>query len=231
MIKNSNSLFIGEMKIKFILVVTLLLTFCVRKSMDNKHPVSKETIRGMVINNCTDSGLAGAEVLLKISDKDGLVFQTKTLSDNNGEFAFPDIEIDHSNDYTNSVQIPNSTQPELNGTTMYFEAEQSAVYMNARVSPKFAFLNTMCQNNFIDPNDSIKIKYHQKVFARNVPGMPNTFFSGEHGSVETSIKGMNSFPMGLYNITIYKWRGGSYSVTFDSIYMGWGDTKTYTVNW
>lgn len=219
------------MKIIHLIMITFLFFSC-RREKDNKNfPVVKQDIKGIIINNCTDSGCARIKIFLNILDQKKMIFATETTSDSMGEFVFPNIDIYYNDEYTYYIQILDGggTQFSIDGTLMYFTAKESSLYLKPRVTPRF---NQLCYNPLISfpisQPDSLYIFFQQRVFHKNVPDLP---FSGKITNRSTFQSCTSGYPMGMWTFEIKKWKSGIYTHTWDSLYLGWGDTKTYTVNW
>ncbi len=89
-------------KITLTAVIIFLFLLSYRKE---KNTVTTHDIKGMVFNNCTDSGLANVTVYL--SDAQGL--NTSTQSDVNGNFNFSNTKIHSSNKYKYAINIPSKS--------------------------------------------------------------------------------------------------------------------------
>ncbi len=195
----------------------------------------------MVYNNCTDSGLAGVQVILQtFKDDKNLIQQREIVSSNNGSFVFENAEIHSSDKYNYALHIPSKSgigaqEKEhcgFNGTTMYFFKHDTGLFFKPRVRPSFLFMRSYFVNsNVTTENDSVIIKYTQNEFHQNDPSLPHYFFSGSTGNIPSGTSTMGNYPMGMYQIEIRTIRNGQSTIRHDSIYIGWADTKTYTINW
>ncbi len=220
--------------LSFILLILFLANSC-RKEDDT---VSTQTISGMVYNQCTDSGLANVQVFLKIN-KDNSPFQSlETTSGINGTFSFSNVDIHSNSKFTYAIYIPSKSgigggETGFNGTTLSFNNNESSIFFKTRVTPKFLLINvsTIYSNSVSNLNDSIVLIFSQKTFHKNIVDLPYTFGGGTYGIIGNSNYSQGNYPMGLYNIAIDKWKNGIHTNTQDSIYLGWGATKPYTVNW
>ncbi len=213
----------------FIFILSLF-TYCKKE----KDIISTHTIKGMVYNTCTDSGIANVVVYLK----DGLGLDIAALSDGNGNFEFSSVKIHSSSKYNYALYIPSksgigATTPNyagFNGTTLSFNANEADVFFKPRVTPKYLFFCIDFVNNVnIPASDSIKLYYYQKVFHKNLPELP---YDGSVDKAGIFDPGCGSnYPMGLWNIVIDKWKNNTHTTVYDSIYIDWASSKTYTVNW
>ena len=224
-----------------ILVVCGTLMSIVSCREDKKDIVTRHPIRGMVFNNCTDSGLAGVKVFLQtFKDDKSLVQQRETVSGEGGKFEFAEAEI-HSNDrYNYALHIESRSgtaaqTPEyagFDGTTMYFFRDEIGQELQLRVSPRYLFFTTVfLKQSVASKNDSILVNYSQHTFHKNVPALPYSLYAKCRGTQIHQSGTLGGFPMGKWSITIDKWVHGSHEILYDNIYIGSADTKTYTVNW
>lgn len=222
------------MKNIIFIFLALFLFACGKKEKDI---VTHHDLKGMVFNQCTDLGLAGVNVSLNINDSKN-ISSYGTISDLNGEFAFPNTLIHSSSKYSYAISIPSKsgiggTEVGFNGTTMYFNSNEADTYFKPKVTPKF--LNWCFQITptvFISAPDSIIVTFQQNIFHKNVPELPykskQTQTDLQNGFLNCTF---GNYPMGLWNIIINKWKSGIYTTSIDSIYLPWGSTKTYTINW
>ncbi len=223
-------------KFIFFLVVTFSLSNC-RK--DSEDIITTKVIKGTVYNTCTDSGFAGAKLLLQtFRNESELVHSREGISDVNGNFEFLDFPIHSSNKYTYAVHIksqsgdgaPFASLSRFTGTTMYFHNYESDVHLKPKVTPGFYLLNVYYITTPTSKNDSVKGEFIQSTFHKNVPDIPYKLLVGAYGHVAEQVDNYGGYPMGLYNITINKYKGGVHTIIHDSIYLGWADTRTYTIN-
>ena len=216
----------------------IVIFSCCKKEKDT---ITYHNIKGMVYNNCTDSGLVNVAVNLNTYKDNSL---TKTLAGTSvagGNFEFPNVEIHSDSKYSYSIYIPsksgiNATTAEycgFNGATMYFSKDEADLFLSPRVTPKFLLLNVshIYSSPITNLNDSIIVLFSQRVFHKNLPTLPYVFGGETYGNVGNSKYSSGNYPMGKYNINIDKWKGGVHTTILDSIYLGWTETKTYTVNW
>lgn len=213
-----------------------LFVYC-KKDTDT---VTQQAVNGMVYNQCTDSGLAGVTIYLKINKDNSELKSYQTVSGSNGNFSFSGVDIHSNSAYSYAINIPSksgdgATTPEycgFDGANISFTKDQANTFFKPKVRPSFLFLHSQFINSTISSNqDSIVVKYAQKIFNKNVPILPYYFFSGTYGNFASNLYTMGNYPMGKYNITIDKWRSAIHTTVYDSIYIGWATTKTYTINW
>ena len=228
------------MNFKLLIATNLVCLFfsCVKDpkqpEQDEIHP---QMLRGMVFNQCTDSGLAGVRVFLEVFYKEKLLQKFETVSGDSGKFFFKDAPIHSSDKYTYAIHIPsksgtnakNSKDASFLGITIYFSRDETKTFFKAQVIPGFLYLNFHSNASFpIHSPDSINIFMHQAIFHKNRPDLP---YSGTLTSSSSLAGTIGDYPMGMWTFEIKKWKNGIYIHSWDSLYMGWGDTKTYTVNW
>lgn len=206
-----------------------------------KDVITKHTIRGTVFNNCTDSGLAGVKVFLQTFKKDkALVQQRETVSGEGGKFEFRDAEIHSSDEYSYALHMESKSgtsakTPEhagFDGTTMYFNSNEVNIDFILKVTPRFLFFTLVFdKQSGVSINDSIRLNYRQEIFHKNVANLPYSLFAKCNGTTLTQKGTISGFPMGTWAIEFDKWVGGAHQTVYDSVYIGWADTKLYTVTW
>lgn len=225
----------------YTLISACLLLSCRKENPEKIDQVMTQDVKGMVFNNCTDSGLAGIKVYFQVFlDEKKIVENIETTSGKDGSFLFKGVNIHSNNAYTYAVYIksqsgdgaPFASLSRFTGTTIYFHNYESQTFLKPRVTPGF-FILTLYLNTAIisTANDSVIAMFKQLKYKNNVPGSPYMFGGGSYGNQSTQKGNIGHYPMGLYNITIDKWRGGVHTTSYDSIYLGWAGDKTYTVNW
>lgn len=222
------------MKIILFILSTTLIIFCSCKK--DKDVIALHTINGMVFNNCTDSGLENVTVYLNINDGKS-TSSRQTISDSNGNFSFDGVSIHSSSKYSYAIYIPSKsginggggTEVGFNGTTLNFNYDEVDMFFKPRVTPKFLFLCYQSNATFpIMQPDSLDIYFEQKTFHKNVPLLPYSGVIYNNSNISSC---SSNYPMGKWNFIIKKWKSGVYTTTIDSIYLGWGSTTTYTINW
>jgi hypothetical protein len=225
------------MKKASLILFAVLLTACVKKNIGVADQISPKDIKGMVYNNCTDSGLAGVDVYFETFYEEKITSKVKTTSGQNGEFTFPAASIHSDELYTYAVHIDsksgtNATIPSnalFNGTTMYFNRDEATVYLKPSVTPGFLYLYFSTNIKFpIKSPDSIYVYFSQQTFHKNVPDLPFGWIFSNPMSLGVTA---GNYPMGWWKIDSQKWHNGTYTHSTDSLYLGWGDVKTYTLNW
>jgi hypothetical protein len=220
-------------------IVSLLFLQCKKDKKADKDVITIQTLNGMVFNNCTDSGLAGVKVYFQTIKDNSVISSFETISGASGSFSFPNAEIHSSEKYTYAIYIQSksgigATSPEytlFNGTTMYFTKDQAGAVLKPRVTPGFFRISTACTTTTINSNDTLKLYFAQNIFHKNVPQSPFSFLLGAIATQSSSIDGISNYPMGKYSIKIVKYKNNIYTTSYDSIYLGAADSKTYTINW
>jgi hypothetical protein len=205
---------------------------------EKRDIIARKPVKGMVFNNCTDSGLANMKVYLQTFKGNSLVNSQEAVTGQEGYFAF-DADIHSSEKYSYAIHIPSKsggistgfTEVAFNGTTMYFSKEESDVFMRPHVTPGFLTYTTEYITAITNKQDSVRVLSEQRTYHKNKPDMPYQIPGGSYGDKSFYKDQTSHYPMGLYNIRIDTWKGGVHSTIYDSIYLAWGDTKTYTLNW
>ena len=214
--------------------VFLVIALSCKKEKDT---VTHHDIKGMVYNNCTDSGLANVTVFLQ----DGQGLNLSTVSGVNGSFSFGSIQVHSNSKYNYVLYIPsksgtNATTFEycgFDGTRLYFNHDEADVFFKPRVTPRYLSLNLFCNKSPITgANDSIMFFFTNNTFHKNVPDYPYKFGGGGfYGTTSYNIGNIGNYPMGKYVVNIDKWVSGIHTSLKDSIYLAWGANTTYTINW
>jgi hypothetical protein len=206
---------------------------------EKRDIIARKPVKGMVFNNCTDSGLANIKVYLQTFKGNSLVNSQEAVTGQEGNFAF-DADIHSSDKYSYAIHIPSKsggvsggfTEAGINGTTMYFSNGESDIFMRPKVTPKFLVINLFqIKNNLSVHTDSIRTMFYQLKYHANSNDMPYSFGIGSYGNEPLLAGNVGNYPMGLYFILTDKWINGSHSEDKDSIYLNWGAQKTYTVFW
>jgi hypothetical protein len=228
------------MKIFKLLIFSLCLSGCVKKSIPKPTDVVTPTnVKGMVYNNCTDSGLAGVDVYFETFYEEKITSKVKTASGQNGEFTFLAASIHSDELYTYAVHIdsksgtnaPDSSYAAFEGTTMYFSSSEAKTFLKPRVTPGFFLLRVVYEKRNPINTDTLYLNFAQLTFHKNVPFLPYVIPAGAFGDLSHQSIDFAGYPMGLYNISIRKITGGTTTITNDSIYIGVAGTQTYFVNW
>lgn len=229
-------------------IVSLFFLQC-KKDKKDKDEITVQTLNGMVFNNCTDSGLAGVKVYFKTIKDNSVISSRETVSDANGNFSFSNAEI-HSNDaFQYSIYIPSvsgigAQLPEhsiFNGTSIYFSKNDASTFLKPRVTPGyFNFCFKINNSSPITSPDSISYYFEQKTLKKNEPsitfGYPNNSATGK-GIMFTNLPVLTTMGctgtrwMGKWKIVVEKRKSGVYTIQYDSIYIPWKGSATYTINW
>ncbi|MCC7534140.1 MAG: hypothetical protein IT246_09385 [Bacteroidia bacterium] len=222
------------MRIAITIIACLFIFACCKKDKDQ---IILHDIKGMVYNNCTDSGLANVTVYLK----DGKGLNLSTVSDAVGNFIFKGVDIHSSSQYNYNIYIPSKSGTNATtfeycgfvGTTLSFNYDEADMFFKPRVMPRYLSLNLFCNKSPItDSNDSIMFFFTNSTLHKNMPDYPYRFGGGGfYGTNSYNIGNIGNYPMGKYIIDIDKWVSGVHTYTKDSIYLEWGANKTYTINW
>lgn len=221
---------------KNLIFVCLLIGGFIVSCKKQKDSISQHDIKGMVFNNCTDSGLANVTVFLQ----DGQGLNLSTVSGANGDFSFNNIQIHSNTKYEYVIYIPsksgtNATTFEycgFDGTRMYFNHDEADFFLKPRVTPRFLFFGFIYGNSSTgNPNDSINIISYQPIFHKNVPDYPYSLNAKFLGTSPPPVGIIAGYPMGKYIIDIDKWVNSVHTTKKDSVYLGWGANTTYTINW
>lgn len=224
------------MKLTLCIFVALFFIFFMNCKKD-RDIVTKHDLKGMVVNNSTDSGLANVTVYLTNGRKKLL----NTVTDAHGNFCFPNVDIHSNEKYNYSIYIesfsggissnPALTEIGITGTQMYFKPEEANVFFKPRVTPLFLLSQIFCNKTpFTTVNDSIIFYCTNNTFHKNVPNEPYQWGGAGYGSGNYN-NNVGGYPMGKYNLEIMMWKSGVYSTKKDSIYLGWGANTSYTINW
>ena len=239
-------------KLKILIPVILLSLYFAACRKDKPHItlnepaaadiIEKKDINGMVFNTCTDSGLAGIKVYLKMYYQKKQISEYSTLSGTSGKYTFTAVEMHSDPDYEQVIYIASKSGDNaknfetcgIRGTAMWFKFEESDIFMKPRVVPKFIYLNFYFPRQQVTiGSDSIIARFAQNTYHKNVPDYPYTFGAGSTGdrSGYTSHWGIGNYPMGLYHIVVDKWISGVHTQWKDSLYTNYGDTAAYVVHW
>lgn len=219
-------------KVIISIAVFFLFAHCRKKEKDE---ITQHNIKGMVYNNCTDSGLANVTVYLK----DGQGLNLSTVSDAGGNFIFPAVTIHSSSKYTYNIYIPSKSGDNATtfeycrfiGTTLLFNYNEAGLFFKPRVQPGCLFYKIFCTPIPItNATDSIRYHIYQYTLHKNVPEAGYTMGGGGYGSGITW-GNFGGYPMGKHIIEMDIWRNGVNTTKKDSVYLSWGADKTYTINW
>ncbi len=215
-------------------IIIFSFSFILLLSNCKKEKITKHSIKGIVYNECTNKGLQGVTVYL--NDNHGL--NTSIVTDINGGFIFEDIETNSlKNNYNYNLLVPSqsgigSTNKEncrFDGDQINFSLSDIEKEFQLNVIP--GFLNLCYSTNILFPiiqPDSIYITFEQKIIKNKFPNIPA---SGKISNSSTINSCTANYPMGWWYFTTKKWKSGIYSSYLDSLYLDWGGTNTYTINW
>jgi hypothetical protein len=151
----------------------LLFTSCKK----DKDTITTHDIKGMVFNNCTDSGLANVTVYLQ----DGQGLNLSTVSGAGGSFNFNNVKIHSGTKYEYVIYIPSkggdgATTFEycgFSGARMYFNHDEADMFLKPRVRPSYLFFNIYCNKTPItNATDSVRFNCTNYTFHKNVPDYP-----------------------------------------------------------
>jgi hypothetical protein len=206
-----------------------------------KDYIIPKDVRGMVFNTCTDSGLSGIKVYLKMYHRKKLLREYSTISGLSGNFTFTNIEMHSSPEYEQTIYIPSKSGDHakdfetcgIRGTSMWFTFGESDIFLKPPVVPKFIyFAFYFPRQQTTVASDSIIASCEQRTYHNNVPDYPYKFGAGAIG-IEggTYPKRIGNYPMGLYHIKVDKWVNGVHTQWFDSVYAQYGDSAKYVAYW
>ena len=202
-------------------------------------------IKGKVINNCTGEGVPGIKVYLT-SEKEKMFRKTETTdisttSDIDGNFIFTNVEINNKDKYNYSLSINNINTADLymEGVSGEIDKENISSEYIMGVYPTMKrlsiFLPTSPSINY--PVDSFVITLEQKDVLKYLPFkntkyvLPMYLWYSEYLGTWDDQRGLNGGPMGKWYITTEQYKGGSYNVVYDSVYVGWGASVDYIIPW
>ena len=207
----------------------------------NKDSVVVKDIRGMVFNTCTDSGMAGIKVYLKMYYRKKQVKEFTTVSGASGSYTFTNISMHSDPDYEQAIHIPSKSGDHakdfescgIRGTSMWFSFQETDIVMKPQIVPKFIyFAFYFPREQTTVASDSIIASCEQRTYHKNVPDYPYKFGAGSFGIDKGSYpKRVGNYPMGLYHIIVEKWVGGVHTQWKDSVYTQYGDSAKYVVRW
>ena len=223
------------MKKIIIVLLAALFFFTQCKREKDKDHITQHDIKGMVYNNCTDSGLANVTVYLK----DGQGLDVNTVSDGGGNFVFPGVSIHDNSKYTYSIYIPSKSGDNATtfeycrfiGASLSFNHDEADMNFKPRVEPG-CLLYTIYTNPtpITNSSDSVIYTAYQNTLHKNNSIATYTWGGGGQGT-GVSWDNYGGYPMGKQVFQIDIWRSGVHTTKKDSIYLTWGANKTYTINW
>lgn len=223
------------MKQFFNLILILFLASCGKKDLS-----TNQTISGNVRNNCTGTGFADVKVnFITIKKKafgktESHAVSTKTDADGNFSFI---TDVDKSGKHSYAIDIPgySNYDTEFYGIMADIEPENLSRFHQFGVSASYKslYLN-LPQGITINSPDSFFISMHQNTLhfyePERVWKINYSSFNGI-SSANNNINYSGGYPMGWWQITLDKTKGGVHSVMQDSIYLGMGASATYTIPW
>jgi len=182
----------------------------------------------MAYNNCTDSGLAGVKVYLHILQDQAIVEKFETISGDGGNFIFSNASIHNDEKFTYAIYIPSksgtnateASQVRFDGTTIYFTKSEFYIFLKPRVTPGFLLYTIYYLTTPTNTDDSILVYYEQKKFHKNVPDLPYKLGWGGYGNYDKQSDFYGDYPMGEYFVTIIKYKSGTHTINYDTIYLG-----------
>jgi hypothetical protein len=214
---------------------------CKKKNNDVADEKIIDTIKGKVINVCTDSGAASVKVFLRTYQDGKVIHVQDTFSDTNGSFEFRNVTIHTDRDFYYSLFIPGksggvSSNPALSevrfdgdNTTFYGDSfsEQKKLF----VTPGFALFRVYFINEDAKNEDTLRVTFTQNTFHKNVSSFPYQFKTGAQGADPNQEDYLWYYPMGKYEVTIKKQTKGLFIEETDTIYLPFGASRNYTVFW
>jgi hypothetical protein len=209
-----------------------------------KDEVSVHTIYGYVRNNCTGGPFPDVEVILTINN--GSTQKSKT--DSLGNFSFPNVAVHSHSKYKYYLSVDSYTNYSINENGYsqinyeFYGIGKQELNKN-EIGNKYTIgLSASCKLLYLYIPDGIQINspdsfvfyQQQKVLHYYEPNRiwESTAFSYDGISYLSNESAyIGNHPMGLWHITVKKWKDGVYSEVQDSIYMDKGETKIYTIPW
>jgi hypothetical protein len=209
----------------------LFFTSCEKKDIETTI-----SIKGMVNNFATDKGIGGVKIYFSTIYKNKKeVLKMETVSKADGTFVFDNV-IKHSSDrYTHSLVIKSVSAI---GTTETYFAGAGVTLENNKLENNHNFFvvpgaKKMCFQLSppitITSPDTLTVYCEQRTMRKN---LPNSVFDVTY----TPMSLLNEhctwdYPMGWWHLTIDKTKSGIRTIVNDSIYVDWGGTVRYTVQW
>jgi hypothetical protein len=162
---------------KNLIFVCLLIVVMYVSCKKEKDTITQHDIKGMVFNNCTDSGLANVTVYLQ----DGQGLNLSTVSGINGNFSFNNVQIHSSSKYNYALLILSKSGINaqtfeycgFGGTVLGFNYNEVDMFFKPRVRPSYLLFPVYCNKNPItNKNDSIVFYCTNYTFHKNAPDYP-----------------------------------------------------------
>ena len=227
------------MKLPIVTMTVISSLFCITCKRE-KNTVSIQDIKGTVMNNCNDSGLANVIVYLNVDNsKTSHLYQV--LSDKDGHFIFKNVSVYNNTKYTYSVYVPSKsgglssnpalTEVGITGEIIDFTYQEAATDFILHVTPKYQYFTIYCNKVPVSSiADSVSFRCYNFNFHKNVTDLPYSWGGGGYGNGSyTNNSGI--YPMGKYHIYIETWVNSVHSYRQDSIYLNQGAQVSYTLNW
>ena len=232
----------------FIIALIVIVNACKKdkpgitaEDQSQEDTIIKKDVKGLVFNLCTDKGLGGIKVYLEIYKEKTLIFKTSQVSDDEGYFIFPEIELHSAALYHHYLYIPSKSGISakdketcgIKGGSLGFTIKDADELLTPRVIPSFIYLAFYFPREYTTvASDSIIARCEQRTYHKNVPDYPYKFGDGAIGIEKgTYPKRIGNYPMGLYHIVVDKWVGGVHTQWKDSVYTHYGDSAKYVVRW
>jgi hypothetical protein len=224
-------------RIKYIILISIPFLFFTSCEKD-KDVVKKETIKGNVFNTCTGKGFANVDIKFlerheKRFNKVDVISHSCT-TDASGNFIFQDIDIHNGDEYSYALNIESHYYYDYNfygiGPIEYSKSELLNFH-RLGISASFKICTFyLPSGTVITPPDTFVLRLEQRTLHYYEP---NRIWEGTVTPISFSTGNPNfgNYPMGCWNITLNKTKGGVHSIIEDSIYLGMGDTSHYNIPW
>jgi hypothetical protein len=224
-------------------IILIFICSCTKKEYPNPEPIDSiviRNIRGMVFNNCTDSGLADIPLFLNVYSDNDLVKKYSAISGDSGKFFFDHVEMHTSPLYSYDIFIPSKSgfvvprrsETGFDGTRMTFSTAESYLFLRPQVTPRIYYLNFHFEREKESNIDSLHFTASQEIFHNNVPDLPHIlkariFKNSNNGSGNWG----GGYPSGKYKIEITKWKGKDFIIEKDEMYIKFQDSLTHVIEW
>ena len=200
------------------------------------------TVSGNVRNNCTGGPFAGVKVkFTTVHDKSLGKSQSSnliTLTDNNGNFSFTNLEINSNSDYKYFISIDTYSNYDyefLGISPQELDKNQISTPYQIGVSATFKLLNFYLPTGVtINSPDSFSLKLQQRVYHSYEPNNIweiNYFSFNGISYLNNSAAHSGNRMMGWWHVTLNKTKSGVSSTIYDSVFVDIGGTSTYTIPW
>ncbi|MBI4645401.1 MAG: hypothetical protein HY738_02115 [Bacteroidia bacterium] len=207
----------------------------------NKDDVETINIHGNVFNTCT--GLSFPDVEIQFLESREHMFGDsetkiwKSITNENGNFSFSDMNINFDENYSYGFYI--QTKGDLNSCYFYgigpFEIDKEKMDINHSIGISATFDKCtfyLPENVEIISPDSFIFTLQQRTLHNYEPDRiwqliwPSSAFGPPYYRWYFGM-----YPMGLWHITLDKYKEGVHSVVYDSIYLDMCDTASYVIPW